>query len=65
MFVMSIFTDFIEANISFFPQEIDKKNNFDDMRPFWRKLGDLGLLGITASSKVKVCSTFVELRYSV
>ena len=30
---------------------IDKENNFADMRPFWKKLGDLGLLGITADSK--------------
>ena len=41
----------------FAQQEIDQKNSFDDMRPFWRKLGDLGLLGITADSKVKVQST--------
>lgn len=31
--------------------EIDKKNNFDDQRNFWRKLGDLGTLGITAPSE--------------
>ncbi|XP_050307555.1 isovaleryl-CoA dehydrogenase, mitochondrial [Anthonomus grandis grandis] len=30
--------------------EIDKKNNFDDLRNFWKKLGDLGALGITAQS---------------
>lgn len=29
---------------------IDKTNNFQELRPFWKKLGDLGLLGITASS---------------
>merc|ERR1719240_1273028 len=27
---------------------IDATNNFDDLRGFWRKLGDMGLLGITA-----------------
>ncbi|XP_017789916.1 PREDICTED: LOW QUALITY PROTEIN: isovaleryl-CoA dehydrogenase, mitochondrial [Habropoda laboriosa] len=27
--------------------EIDKKNNFDELREFWKKLGQLGLLGIT------------------
>ncbi|XP_001607123.1 isovaleryl-CoA dehydrogenase, mitochondrial [Nasonia vitripennis] len=27
--------------------EIDKKNHFDELRPFWRELGKLGLLGIT------------------
>lgn len=31
--------------------EIDKKNNFDDMRSFWRKLGDIGLLGMTIKSE--------------
>ena len=31
-------------------EEIDKLNNFPDMRDFWKKLGDLGLLGITANS---------------
>ncbi|XP_063914351.1 isovaleryl-CoA dehydrogenase, mitochondrial [Zophobas morio] len=29
--------------------EIDKKNGFDDLRNFFKKLGDLGLLGITAN----------------
>ncbi|KAM4664641.1 isovaleryl-CoA dehydrogenase, mitochondrial [Discoglossus pictus] len=28
--------------------EIDNNNEFKDMRDFWRKLGDLGVLGITA-----------------
>ena len=42
------------TNFGTLQQDIDKKNNFDDMRPFWRKLGDLGLLGITASSKVQI-----------
>ena len=48
--------DFIvkQKKTYFVLQDIDKKNNFDDMRPFWRKLGDLGLLGITASSKVHI-----------
>ncbi|XP_053979512.1 isovaleryl-CoA dehydrogenase, mitochondrial [Hylaeus volcanicus] len=31
--------------------EIDKKNNFDDLRSFWKKLGELGLLGITAKTE--------------
>lgn len=29
-------------------QEIDAANNFADLRSFWRKCGDMGLLGITA-----------------
>lgn len=31
--------------------EIDKLNDFKDLRQFWKKLGDLGLLGVTVSSK--------------
>lgn len=31
--------------------EIDKTNNFADLRKFWRQLGDLGALGITVNSK--------------
>ncbi|XP_043267464.1 isovaleryl-CoA dehydrogenase, mitochondrial [Venturia canescens] len=30
--------------------EIDKNNEFVDLRKFWRQLGDLGLLGITAKA---------------
>lgn len=32
-------------------QEIDKKNEFTDLRKFWRQLGDLGTLGPTVSSE--------------
>ncbi|XP_051169600.1 isovaleryl-CoA dehydrogenase, mitochondrial-like [Leptopilina boulardi] len=28
--------------------EMDKTNNFDDMRPFWKEMGKLGFHGITA-----------------
>ncbi|XP_054262621.1 isovaleryl-CoA dehydrogenase, mitochondrial-like [Macrosteles quadrilineatus] len=31
--------------------EIDRTNGFSDLRPFWAKLGSLGTLGITVSSK--------------
>ncbi|XP_057327012.1 isovaleryl-CoA dehydrogenase, mitochondrial [Microplitis mediator] len=31
--------------------QIDKNNNFDDLRSFWKQLGNLGLLGITAHPK--------------
>ena len=30
---------------------IDKEDDFRDRRPFWRKLGAMGLLGMTASSR--------------
>lgn len=32
-------------------QKIDQSNEFPQMREFWKKLGDLGLLGITAPIK--------------
>uniref|UniRef100_A0A0K0DMM6 Isovaleryl-CoA dehydrogenase, mitochondrial n=1 Tax=Angiostrongylus cantonensis TaxID=6313 RepID=A0A0K0DMM6_ANGCA len=32
-------------------QTIDRDNNFEDLRPFWKKLGDHGLLGITAPAE--------------
>jgi isovaleryl-CoA dehydrogenase len=44
----SFFSMLLQAPLA---QEIDAKNNFEEIRPFWRKLGNLGLLGVTASSK--------------
>ncbi|MEE6491902.1 hypothetical protein FKM82_016418 [Ascaphus truei] len=32
-------------------QEIDQQNEFKDLRGFWKKLGDLGVLGITAPAQ--------------
>ncbi len=43
--------NFCQKELAPHAQEIDAKNNFDQMRSFWRKLGDLGLLGVTASSE--------------
>ncbi|XP_014479948.1 PREDICTED: isovaleryl-CoA dehydrogenase, mitochondrial isoform X2 [Dinoponera quadriceps] len=31
--------------------EIDKKNNFDELKEFWQKLGKLGLLGVTIKTE--------------
>jgi isovaleryl-CoA dehydrogenase len=31
--------------------QIDKDNNWPELRQFWRKLGDMGLLGITAPAE--------------
>ncbi|KAI4465773.1 acyl-coa dehydrogenase [Holotrichia oblita] len=31
--------------------EIDRKNNMDDLRDFWKKMGSLGLLGMTVKSE--------------
>uniref|UniRef100_A0A803U038 Isovaleryl-CoA dehydrogenase, mitochondrial n=1 Tax=Anolis carolinensis TaxID=28377 RepID=A0A803U038_ANOCA len=32
-------------------QEIDQKNEFKEMKEFWKKLGELGVLGITAPAE--------------
>ncbi|BFF97984.1 isovaleryl-CoA dehydrogenase mitochondrial [Drosophila madeirensis] len=40
--------NFFQKELAPYAKEIDKLDNFKDMRPFWRKLGDLGFLGITA-----------------
>ncbi|KAF5288845.1 hypothetical protein FQA39_LY03724 [Lamprigera yunnana] len=39
--------DFVQKELAPKAQEIDKTNNFDNLRAFWRKLGDIGALGIT------------------
>ncbi|KAG8225663.1 hypothetical protein J437_LFUL006687, partial [Ladona fulva] len=43
--------NFAQKELAPYANEIDKKNGFDNLRPFWKKMGDLGLLGITISSK--------------
>nr|XP_022901928.1 isovaleryl-CoA dehydrogenase, mitochondrial [Onthophagus taurus] len=43
--------NFAQKELAPYANEIDKKNNFDGLRDFWKKLGSLGLLGITAKSK--------------
>ncbi|XP_073951672.1 isovaleryl-CoA dehydrogenase, mitochondrial [Choristoneura fumiferana] len=41
--------DFAQKELAPKANEIDKENNFPEFREFWKKLGNLGLLGITAS----------------
>merc|ERR1711915_587757 len=41
--------DFCQKELAPKAAEIDKNNNFAEMREFWRKCGDMGLLGITAN----------------
>ena len=41
--------NFCQKELAPHAEAIDKANNFPQMREFWRKLGDMGLLGITAS----------------
>ncbi|KAJ8955598.1 hypothetical protein NQ318_001428 [Aromia moschata] len=43
--------NFAHKELAPLANEIDKKNRFDDLRSFWKKLGDLGVLGITANSE--------------
>lgn len=44
----SIF-NFAQKELASKANEIDKNNKFEDLRPFWRKLGELGTLGITVN----------------
>lgn len=39
--------NFAQKELAPFAQEIDKQNEFKDLRNFWKKMGDLGLLGPT------------------
>lgn len=41
--------DFTQKELAPKAAQIDKDNNFPDMRDFWLKMGSMGLLGITAS----------------
>lgn len=43
--------NFCQKELAPHADRIDKENNFAELRQFWRKLGDMGLLGITADTK--------------
>ncbi|KAM0735949.1 Isovaleryl-CoA dehydrogenase, mitochondrial [Formica fusca] len=43
----SLVFNFAQKELAPKAAEIDKKNNFDELRAFWRELGKLGFLGIT------------------
>ncbi|XP_055337016.1 isovaleryl-CoA dehydrogenase, mitochondrial-like [Paramacrobiotus metropolitanus] len=43
----SVFT-FVQKELAPHAAQIDAENNFKDLREFWKKLGNLGLLGMTA-----------------
>ncbi|KAH8379135.1 hypothetical protein KR009_003206 [Drosophila setifemur] len=40
--------NFFQKELAPLAKEIDKLDNFKDLRSFWKKMGDLGFLGITA-----------------
>lgn len=40
--------NFFQKELAPFAKEIDKNDDFPDIRNFWKKMGDLGFLGITA-----------------
>lgn len=43
--------NFCQKELAPFADQIDKQDDFPDREEFWKKLGNMGLLGITASSK--------------
>lgn len=43
--------NFAQKELAPFAQEIDRNNEFKDLRNFWKKAGNLGLLGITAGTE--------------
>ncbi|XP_059476059.1 isovaleryl-CoA dehydrogenase, mitochondrial-like [Neocloeon triangulifer] len=43
--------NFLQEELAPKADAIDEKSDFPELREFWKKLGKLGLLGITASSK--------------
>ncbi|XP_020916752.1 isovaleryl-CoA dehydrogenase, mitochondrial [Exaiptasia diaphana] len=40
--------NFFQKELAPYADQIDKENEFSQMREFWKKLGDMGYLGITA-----------------
>ncbi|XP_037807204.1 isovaleryl-CoA dehydrogenase, mitochondrial [Lucilia sericata] len=40
--------NFFQKELAPFAKDIDKNDDFPEMRNFWKKMGDLGFLGITA-----------------
>jgi isovaleryl-CoA dehydrogenase len=43
--------NFFQKELAPLADEIDKTNEFKDIRKFWRRLGDMGFLGITVKSE--------------
>ncbi|RLU19455.1 hypothetical protein DMN91_008012 [Ooceraea biroi] len=47
----SLVFNFVQKELAPKAAEIDKNNNFNESRTFWKELGKLGLLGITAKQE--------------
>ncbi|EDQ88797.1 uncharacterized protein MONBRDRAFT_32617 [Monosiga brevicollis MX1] len=43
--------DFVNKELAPYADQIDRDNGWDQLRPFWQKLGDMGLLGVTAPAE--------------
>jgi len=43
--------NFAQKELTPYADQIDKDNEFKDLRNFWKKMGDMGFLGITAKSQ--------------
>ena len=43
---------FCDAELAPYADQIDRDNSWDQFRPFWKKLGDMGLHGITAPGEL-------------
>ncbi|VDO91859.1 unnamed protein product [Heligmosomoides polygyrus] len=43
--------EFADKELAPYAQTIDQENTFKDMRSFWKKLGEHGLLGVTAPAE--------------
>ncbi len=39
---------FCDSELSPYADQIDRDNDWSELRSFWKKLGDMGMLGITA-----------------
>ena len=53
---------FCDAELAPYADQIDRDNQWDQFRPFWKKLGDMGLHGITAPGEFDNKMMWQDLR---
>ena len=51
---------FCDAELAPYADQIDRDNGWDQFRPFWRKLGDMGLHGITAPGQFNITNSLIS-----